>query len=146
MVDLCGGKGRRRFLEIGSAGLARGNGPECCNGEGHKKMVEVVEGRNRCHQATKLHVISSLTFQHYLIIFQHRQAHCQPCRRVYYRPTDLLLLPLLISAVSLVCKQNNTRLNFGSVAAQFASPQSKVLAFNSPFYPNFVDWPSYRIY
>jgi 6-hydroxytryprostatin B O-methyltransferase len=41
---------------------------------------------------------------------------------VYVRPTDLLPLPLLISAVSLVYKQNYARLNLGSPAAQF-TPQ-----------------------
>jgi hypothetical protein len=44
--------------------------------------------------------------------------------RVYYRPTDLLSLPLLISVVFLIYKQNNARLNFGSPAAQFTLPHT----------------------
>jgi hypothetical protein len=63
---------------------------------------------------------------------------------IYYQPTDLLPIPLLISAVPLVCKQNNAQLNFGSLAAQFAPPPLKLLTFNSPFYPNSVGQPNYR--
>jgi hypothetical protein len=33
---------------------------------------------------------------------------------IYYRPTNLFLLPLLISAVSLVYKQNYVQLNLNS--------------------------------
>jgi ankyrin repeat protein len=50
--------------------------------------------------------------------------------RVYHRPADLLPFPLLISAVFPGYKQNNTRLNFGSLA-QFAPPQFKLLTFPS---------------
>jgi hypothetical protein len=66
--------------------------------------------------------------------------------RVYQVSTDLTSLPLLISAVFPVYKQNNTRLNFGSVAAQVAPPQLKLLNFNSPscFYPNSVSQSNYR--
>lgn len=41
--------------------------------------------------------------------------------------------PLLTSAVSPVCKQNNARLNFGSPAAQFAPPQPRVLTSTLTF-------------
>jgi hypothetical protein len=54
---------------------------------------------------------------------------------VYHRPTDLLPLPLLISAVFPVYKQNNAWLNFGSLATQFTPPQLKLLTFNLSFYP-----------
>jgi hypothetical protein len=63
---------------------------------------------------------------------------------VYYRPTDLLPLPLLISAVSLDYKQNNAWLNFGPPAAQSAPPQLKVFPLNSPFCSNFVSQLNYR--
>ena len=57
---------------------------------------------------------------------------------LYRRPTDLTPFPLLISAVILVYYKNNTRLNFGSVAAQITLPQLGVLTFNSSFHPNSV--------
>jgi hypothetical protein len=47
--------------------------------------------------------------------------------RVYYRPTDLHPLPHLISAVFTSYKQNNVQLNYSLPAAQFATPQLKVL-------------------
>jgi hypothetical protein len=43
--------------------------------------------------------------------------------RVYYRPIDLLLFPLLNSAVFLIHKQSNARLNVGSPLTQFILPQ-----------------------
>jgi hypothetical protein len=35
--------------------------------------------------------------------------------------------------------QNYARLNFGSVTAEAAPPQLRMLVFNSSFYPNFVN-------
>jgi hypothetical protein len=64
---------------------------------------------------------------------------------VYHRPT-FLPLPLLISAVSPVCKQDNIRLNFVSPIAQIAPPQLKVLTFNLLFYPNTVSHSNYKIF
>ena len=46
------------------------------------------------------------------------------------RPTARLPLPLLISAVILVCFKNNARLNFGSATTQIAPPQLKLLTFS----------------
>jgi hypothetical protein len=57
---------------------------------------------------------------------------------VYYRPTNLLLLPLLIGAVSLVYKQNYFQLNPNSPAPESALPQLKVFTFKLPFHPNSV--------
>jgi hypothetical protein len=48
--------------------------------------------------------------------------------RLFLRPTDLARFPLLISAVPLVCKQNDARLNFGLVAAQVTPPLLKMLS------------------
>jgi hypothetical protein len=64
--------------------------------------------------------------------------------RVYVRPTNFLLLPLLISAVLLVCKQNYVRLNLSLPTAQSTPPQLRLLTFNLPFYPESVSQPNYR--
>jgi hypothetical protein len=64
------------------------------------------------------------------VSFPHRE-HC-----VYQVPTDLLLLPLLISAVSPpVCKQDYIR---HSASIQAAPPQLSMFTTNSPFCPNSV--------
>jgi hypothetical protein len=57
---------------------------------------------------------------------------------VYYRPTNLLLLPLLISAVSLVYKQNYVQLNINLPAPKSTLLQLKILTSNLSFYPNSV--------
>ena len=63
--------------------------------------------------------------------------------RVYYRSTNLLPLPLLISAISPIYNQNYVRLNLGSPAAQSAPPQLRTPIFNSPFRPNPVNQAYY---
>jgi hypothetical protein len=66
--------------------------------------------------------------------------------RVYYRPTDLLPLPLLISAVIPVDKQNNIQVNVGPLAPQFAPPPFLGLYFQLILCPNLVNQSIYSIY
>jgi hypothetical protein len=60
--------------------------------------------------------------------------------RKYQVPTHLDLFPLMTSAVSLIYKQSNALLNFGSTAAQVAPPLLRLLTFNLLVHPNSVSY------